>query len=189
MHKKCFQCNKVTQTPYHVTELAKGSVYTYDLCKKCGEDMVNMSFKPQTKPDVLDLSHIQTPEQLLQFISGMHYRQKAPEQPDKPPCPGCGLTLPEFDHYGKFGCPQCYDHFTERMEQLVYPYHKADHHVGKKPKGYMEAKWNSSPDEKRKLLKLRMAKAIELEEYEKAAEIKRELQDLDQGPESSSVDQ
>ena len=167
--KKCFQCNKITNTPYHVTEISKDkSVYSYDLCERCGEGLIDV-------PQKVDLNHIKTPEQLLEFISGGKLPEK---EPHNPPCPNCGLTIEEFDVKGKFGCATCYDHFTERMEQLVFPYHKAKTHVGKFPKKYMENLWNSSPEEKTKLLKLRLAKAVELEEYEKAAQIKIELEDV-----------
>lgn len=176
--KKCFQCNKFTYTPYHVTEITKEKVYTYDLCKKCGEHITEVGNKEQK----VDLSHIKTPEELLDFMAEGLKSLMSKEEP-KPPCPGCGLTIEEFDMKGRFGCSKCYEHFTERMEQLVFPYHKANQHVGKRLK-----KLPTTIDEKRKLLKLKMAKAIELEEYEKAAEIKIELDSL-LDPPPSSVDQ
>jgi protein-arginine kinase activator protein McsA len=169
----------MTYTPFHVTELAKDkTVYSYDLCKKCGEVLMDIK-------KTIDLTHIETPEQLLDVIkNGI---SSIIEQ-TKPPCPGCGLTIEEFDVKGRFGCASCYDHFTERIEQLVFPYHKANSHVGKIPKKHYKDFCNSSVLEKTKLLKLQLAKAIELEEYEKAAEIKISL-DLLQNPPSSSVDQ
>jgi len=177
--KKCFQCNKTTYTPVHVTEVAKDkTVYTYDLCKKCGEHLMNID-----KVQKIDLSHIKTPEQLLDFMTAA--AQNTPKEDPKPPCPGCGLTIEEFDKKGRFGCAKCYDHFTERMEQLVFPYHKANSHVGKIPKKYLHELCNSSPEEKTKLLKLQLAKAVELEEYEKAAQFKIELQALENPPSSS----
>lgn len=178
--KKCFQCNKFTHTPIHVTEISKDkSVYTYDLCKKCGNKLMDAE-----KTEKIDLSHIKTPEQLLDFMAA-GIQSMLPKEPPKPPCPGCGLTIEEFDTKGRFGCAKCYGHFTERMEQLVFPYHKANSHVGKIPKKYMSDLCNSSVEEKRKLLKLKMAKAIELEEYENAAQIKIELQALETPPSSS----
>lgn len=181
--KKCFQCNKFTYTPIHVTEVAKDkSVYTYDLCKKCGTELMDIE-----KTQKIDLSHIETPEQLLEFMSSGIQKLVQKESP-KPPCPGCGLTIEEFDKKGRFGCAKCYEHFTERMEQLVFPYHQANSHVGKIPKKYIHDLCNSSVEEKMKLLKLQLAKAVELEEYEKAAQFKIELQALQNSP-SSSEDQ
>jgi len=181
MLKKCFQCNKITYTPFHVTEIAKDKTfYAYDLCKLCGEDLMNI-------PQKTDLTHITTPEQLLNFISG----SVLAGQKDKTlPCNGCGLTIDEFNVNGRFGCAACYTHFTEKMEKLVFPCHAANCHVGKFPKKQLEVFWNSTPEEKIKLLKIRLAKAVELEEYEKAAEIKVELEDvLSKIQPSSFVDQ
>jgi protein arginine kinase activator len=178
--KQCFQCKKITYVPFHITDvLSDGSVHSYDICGKCGE---NLS-PPKEKKETLDLSHITTPEQLLEFIAGQIKPTKSPG----PPCPQCGLTPAEFDKTGKFGCPACYDHFTEKLTELVFPYHKADSHVGKIPKSYLRQK-AEDPVEKLKLLKLRMAQAIELEKYELAAEIKKELNELAPKPEASSGD-
>lgn len=177
MIKKCFQCNKVTYVPYKVTEVLKNKeIISYDLCKKCGDTMANI------KPEEIDLTKIQSPEQLLALICGVKQLKK---ESDKPPCPECGLTISEFEVKGRFGCQKCYEHFDEKMQELVYPYHKGDSHVGKTPKKYFSDKCNSSVEEKTKLLKLRLAKAIELEEYEKASDIKIQIQEIQQ----SSLDQ
>ena len=182
--KKCFQCNKITCTPFHVTEVSKDkTVYGYDLCKKCGENLMNID---NTKK--VDLTNIKTPEQLLDFMTIAAGLQSIPKEDHKPPCPGCGLTIEEFDKKGRFGCAKCYEHFTEKMERLVFPYHKANSHIGKIPKKYLRDLCNSSTEEKIKLLKLQLAKAVELEEYEKAAQFKIELQAL-QIPPSFSEDQ
>jgi protein arginine kinase activator len=174
--KKCFQCNKTTYTPYHVTEISKDKiVYCYDLCKKCGEGLMNVQ-----KNEKIDLTHIKTPEQLLDFITGVV---------KNPPCPECGLKVEEFNVNGKFGCAECYNHFVENMQQLVFPYHRANVHFGKIPKKQMKELWNSTTEEKTKLLKLRLAKAIELEEYEKASLIKIDLDVLRQSLPSSSEGQ
>ena len=164
--KKCFHCNKIGYTPIHITEIAKDkSVYNFDLCQKCGENFSQVHKKQ------LDISHIKTPQQLLEFITGMSHIVSS----FRTPCPECGWTSEEFDNKGRFGCSKCYEHFTDKIEQLVFPYHKANSHQGKVPKNYMKNLCNSSVEEKTKLLKLQLAKAIELEEYEKAAQIKIEL--------------
>lgn len=182
---KCFLCDKLIYTPYHVTEIEGESVESFSLCKNCGKEYMKAE-TPQ--PEKVDLSHIKTPEELLGFLTGMKEIPRGIPKEIKDPCE-CGLTLQEFDEHGKFGCAKCYDHFSERLEQVVYPYHGADTHTGKYPRRQMREKWESSPDEKIKLLKLRYAKAIELEEYEKASEINKELKELlSQSPPSAFSD-
>lgn len=172
--KKCFFCDKITVCPYHVTEIgANGSVESCSLCAKCWAQYTgNTADDSMAKPKPLDLSHIKTPEELLSFITGL----KEPSQQART-C-SCGWSLEDFDRTGRFGCPKCYETYADKLEELVFPYHGASQHVGKRPKGQINRNLESDPVEKQKLLKLRLAKAVELEEYEKAAEIKKELDQL-----------
>jgi protein arginine kinase activator len=174
---RCELCEKETYCPYHISELnSKGKWEDCDLCMTCAIEFMSAlepsPLEPVSEPEpegTLDLTEIKTTEDLLSFIN-------AHQQDNKEPCPRCGLTLKEFDIEGRFGCPECYDHFDERMEELVYPYHSARKHVGKVPKRPQNI------EDQKKLLKLKMASAIELEQYEKAKEIKKELDDLNDSP-------
>lgn len=175
----CFFCGIYTSTPVHLTEIHKDGTYEEaDLCESCGKEY--MSEKP--KVPKIDLTHITTTEQLLDFISSI-------ELPNNPPAPCvCGWTDADFDKYGKMSCNKCYDHFKEKLERIVYPYHNASEHIGKRPKRLMYEKMMANPVEKRKFLKLKYAKALELEEYEKLAELQSEIDsvtrelDSDQSP-------
>jgi len=181
----CFFCNKTTYTPYHVTEIHDGVVNAYHMCKSCGDDYFK-EFIPEPKPmkEKLDLTHIKTPEELLDFLSGVHPKKTS----DKKPCE-CGLTIEDFEKKGKFGCPKCYTHFDEKMEELVFPYHKAREHVGKQPKRLMQERMENDPVEKLKLLKLKYAKALELEEYEKLRDLKDQIDEVIREIPSISEDQ
>jgi protein arginine kinase activator len=159
---KCFLCEKKKFCPIHVTENNNGKWESFDLCPDCANQYF---YEPPKQKKVVDLTDVETPEQLIDFIS-------AHQVETKPPCPQCGTTLKGFDEKGRFGCVKCYDHFAERMEELVYPYHDgARKHEGKIPKSLLH-------NDKEKILKLRLAKAVEIENYEWAAEIKRELDDF-----------
>jgi protein arginine kinase activator len=177
---KCHVCNLIKETPIHVTERNDdGTVSTYDLCQQCWEArMKELEGQPKATgaKQMVDLTHIKTPEELLLFLSGL----RPPRQSSIQPCE-CGLTEVEFEDTGRFGCPKCYDHFKHQMEHVVLPFHKADQHVGKRPKRYIEHLMEN-PVEKRKILKLRLAKAVELEDYETAAAIKKELLNLESRP-------
>jgi protein arginine kinase activator len=185
MIEKCFFCDKVTYTPFHVTDIAKdGDVSSYAMCEKCGSEYLKDVYEPNMKkPEKTDLSHIKTPEELLQFLTDA---QKVYDP--VPPCE-CGLTEKEFDRTGKFGCPKCYDHFDGKMESLVYPWHGAREHTGKIPRRQMQELWENDPVEKLKLLKLRYAKALELEEYEKLEGLQKEIDDISPSSSSTSEDQ
>lgn len=164
--QKCSICGKVKYLAYHVTDVFKDGHKSYDMCKTCGDSYMT---NPEP-PKALDLSHIKTPQELLDLITSIQAVATTP------PCE-CGMTDAEFEKLGRFGCAKCYTHFKDKMEKYVYPYHKARQHVGKRPKSMIEKKLMSDPVEKLKILRLRLAKAIEVEKYEEAALIKKQIED------------
>jgi protein arginine kinase activator len=138
------------------------------MCEKCGKVYSQKPEQNELKTKI-DLSHVKTPEELLAILtSGMAITSQME------PCM-CGMSEVEFDKKGKMGCPKCYDHFYSKLEQLVFPYHGASQHVGKQPKSQLSSE---DPEQMEKLLKLQLSEAVELEEYERAAEIKSQLQSL-----------
>lgn len=186
--QKCFFCNKLTPTPFHVTEIDGENVQSVDLCTRCAKEyMASLEpSQPTQSTETVDLSHITTPEQLLELLTGTE-AQFEKQYPPKDPCV-CGMTLQEFDECGRFGCPQCYSHFTELIEAVVLPYHShAEEHVGKRPRYRLEQE--KDPQEKLKVLKLRLAQAIELEAYEQAAVLNEEIKQLNQSIPAVSEDQ
>ena len=188
--QKCFWCDKITATPYHVTEIDGKNIESFDMCIRCAEEYFKDFNKPKPEKGVeveADLTSIKTPEDLLAFIDMFSSQEPKTKMSDKEPCQ-CGLTVEELESKGRFGCVQCYEHFSEFMEKMVFPFHGGDQHVGKRPKKQMQRQMEEDPVEKMKLLKLRYAKALELEEYEQAAVIHEEIQQLSQSL-SSSGDQ
>lgn len=189
-YMKCTLCDVYAATPIHISEPnAKGVWETAHLCESCSKQYLaetplasatpiptKVLIDEKNNEVLIDVSHVKSSEELLAIIA-----QHQAIVDSKPPCPKCGLTIKDFDLKGKFGCAKCYDHFTERMEELVYPYHKgAKNHIGKSPKSKLLG-------DRLKTLKLQMAHAIETERYEKAAEIKREIEGLSGSPELPSV--
>jgi protein arginine kinase activator len=195
---KCVFCDKICHTPIHVTEIVEGKVELYHICKHCGvEYMKGVASDlegPKAEktsppaPGTINIDHIKSPVDLIQFISDVLGATPAkPKTPSKPPCQ-CGLTLEEFQKIGRFGCAKCYEHFYEEVERLVFPYHNADCHIGKCPT--KKETLPNTQEEQLKLLKLKMAQAVELENYEDAARLKKEIESLTlSGPAPISSDQ
>jgi len=181
--KKCFFCNELfsREKLFKYTELSKsGGIQTFLICRSCGKDYFDyivdefskrIKEKIKTKNSLKEL--ITGLENLDDFLVGMHQPVE-----EKSPCPNCDLSLEEFNISGKFGCEQCYEHFEEEFSAIALPYHGSLEHCGKIPKNYFKRKIDSDPKEKIKFLKLQLAKFVELEQYEKAAEVKKELDPL-----------
>ena len=166
--KKCFFCN-LNLAVYHITELKDGkAVEVFSVCEKCGFEYV----KNSENSEMTHISKIDTPQQLLSLINQMGKI----DQSTKLPCSRCGLTCKEFHIQGRFGCPNCYDHFREEFETLVVPWHQANEHIGKRPKNIKRPE--ETAEDKIKTLKLQLAKASEIENYELAAILKKKLTNL-----------
>lgn len=173
----CASCQQITYCPVHITDILEDkSVVTFNLCTKCGSHFMEHGKFPDVAESELiktvDLEKIKSPEQLLDFIFG---KDTVLGPMVKPPCPECELTVEQFDEHGKFNCAHCYEHFHEAIEHLVFPYHGAKEHVGKRPKNW---KMPIDPEEELKILKLKKTRALEHEKYEEAAQLRREIEQL-----------
>lgn len=49
-------------------------------------------------------------------------------------CPKCGLTYDEFAQNGKFGCEECYDAFSNKIDAVLKNLHGSAKHRGRAPK-------------------------------------------------------
>ena len=98
-------------------------------------------------------------------------------------CRKCGLTLAEFRSKGRLGCGACYETFWPHLEQLLLRVHNATQHHGRGP-GTDEAVLER--EEAIHQLKSRLANAIRDEAYERAAELRDELQQLESATQHSA---
>lgn len=87
-------------------------------------------------------------------------------------CPGCGLRATTFQKTGRFGCPDCYQHFLPYIGDLLRKMHEGTLHLGKVPAGLQ----SDSPAEKRlQVWQSRLRDMVARENYEEAAVIRDEI--------------
>ena len=100
-------------------------------------------------------------------------------------CDNCNMTYDEFTRDGKFGCEECYNTFSEKIDSLLKRLHGNNKYVGRRAlntgaqntiKEETEKEKKSNKEET-KLEKLQkdLKKAIEEERYEDAAKIRDEI--------------
>lgn len=100
-------------------------------------------------------------------------------------CDECGMTYDEFTNTGKFGCANCYDAFSQRIDPILKNLHGANRHVGRKGKiTKPELKKMDMVKEDKQVsevdrLKEDLRKAIGEERYEDAARIRDEIKKLE----------
>lgn len=103
-------------------------------------------------------------------------------------CPKCGLTYNEFVNNGKFGCGECYNAFSDRLDAILKNLHGSYKHTGRAPKNIVkeidiqkqETQTKKVDEKQEKIDKLNkdLQKAIKEERYEDAAKIRDEIKKI-----------
>jgi protein arginine kinase activator len=161
MNIKCESCHKA-QATVHLTEIRNGERHEKHLCEQCAAQSEGFPVK----------AHTPINELLTNFVMAHSGLQKEAAQG----CPQCGISWAEFRQSGLFGCSADYDTFERDLTPLLQRAHEgATHHVGKVP----ARRGGSGVPMKRQvdLAKLRkeLARAVEVEDYEKAAKLRDQI--------------
>lgn len=102
------------------------------------------------------------------------------------PCPYCGTTIEDFRKTGRLGCPQCYPHYEAQLRPLLRRLHGSTQHVGKLYVG------SDSEEEDRhtrlSALRRKLDRAVETEDFEKAAELRDRIEEMEGEPETEPVE-
>lgn len=151
----------------HITKVINNKRVDLYLCDHCATGDSNVNFGTN-----LSLSDFLPG--LLGF--GPTPSQVVAVQPQQLVCDNCGLTFEEFQKIGKFGCSTCYEVFNKKIEPLIKRLHGNASHHGKFPIQIAEQIELSKEIQN---LKDELNKAIKNEEYEKAAELRDAIRQLE----------
>jgi len=164
---QCQICNKRAATVYF-TQIINNQKVEMHLCKQCAEEKGEHSFG-------LPLNISSFFASLLGFNESQPYVQQLQRTIS---CKKCGMTFDEFQRTGKLGCNNCYIVFVENLNPLIRRLQGSIEHNGKIP-----ARLSKSVSISKEItrLKLLLNKAVEKEEYEKAAEIRDKIKSLEVG--------
>jgi protein arginine kinase activator len=94
-------------------------------------------------------------------------------------CPRCGFTQVDFKKSGRLGCPECYRTFAEGLAGLLKTMHKGTRHVGKAPESLRASRETA---DRLKALQKKLAKAVEAEDFELAANLRDEIKQTSERP-------
>lgn len=157
---KCENCNRPATV--HLTEIHNGKKIEKHLCENCAAQNEGLPVK----------SHTPINELLTNFVmahSGMQKEQGAA-------CANCGITWAEFRQNGLLGCEQDYQAFEKDLSPLIQRAHEGGtHHQGKVPtrRGSTGVPAKRGADLGR--LRKELQRAIEIEDYEKAAKLRDQI--------------
>lgn len=168
----CQNCKEKTAN-FHYTQNQNGHITEMHLCKDCAK-----------KTGLVDDSHkIWSPfgfseeEAMLDgLLSGLFSAPSKSKVIENTVCPFCGMRLGEFMQNGKAGCSKCYTTFRTQIFPSIQKLHGNTKHAGKIPVGRTVTK---TKEQKRAELEALMNKAVTNQEYEKAAEYRDMIKELD----------
>lgn len=165
----CENCKKNTAT-VHVVKIVNGTKQQVMLCEQCANIVADIPLTPTL--DELDSFGFQ---KLINGLVGYMNNAKENKKDDELVCKSCGTTYKEFKEKGVLGCGQCYEIFSTTITPVIKRVQVDLEHIGKVPK-----KYGKFIMEKRKVVKLKeeLQKAILVEEYERAAELRDEIKRL-----------
>ena len=160
----CESCQQ-NEATVHLTEIQNhGAKKELHLCEACAEKKgVSMLGEPTPVAEALgELMHPPVGADLKDLLDQR--------------CPTCGITYPEFRTRGRLGCTHDYQVFQRGLEPLLEKIHGFTHHVGKVP-----STAGQSAVHERALRRLRqdLQKAIKMEAYEQAAQLRDQIADLE----------
>lgn len=165
----CEKCGKNTATVY-MKQNINGNLTESRLCQSCAEELYSHSGTPLMN---LLKSDIESNFfNLLNFGKTPHALRSPAE---KRSCPMCGLSFSDIAKSGKAGCGECYETFKGEFTPNVKRIHGTADHTGKIPKN-RSAKISA----KRKIeeLQARQKKMIEDQNFEEAAKIRDEINQI-----------
>jgi protein arginine kinase activator len=153
---KCHHCD--SQATVHLTQIINGQMHKMDLCEACAQE------KGVTNPDNLSIGNLldENPAKVDASTASMT-------------CESCGTTHQDFKKGGRLGCEACYHVFRPVLEPLLDGMHAGVKHLGKVPSRSVKKK---SDDDSEELLSKELKKAVEEENYEKAAKLRDRLKKL-----------
>lgn len=106
-------------------------------------------------------------------------------------CDNCNMTYEEFTKDGKFGCEECYNTFSNKIDSLLKRLHGSNKYVGRKAlntsakhdisEEVVQEKKSNKNETKLEKLQKDLKKAIEEERYEDAAKLRDEIKKVQGG--------
>ncbi len=162
---QCQKCGE-KEAKVHLTKIINNKKQELHLCSECAEEIGQISFSS----DPFSFKHL---------LSGMikpDFMQAQIPASQVQTCDNCGLSYQEFAEQGLFGCARCYDNFSQQIEYIIRKVQGGSEHRGKIPLRQGE---EIRLQRKIKDLRVKINEAVAVENFEKAAELRDKIKDLE----------
>ena len=163
----CNECQEKLAT-VHLIQVINGQKIENHLCESCASKKGGLIFDPSQK--------FSLPNLLGGMFGSVYGVQDMPAKGKPAQCPNCGVSFMDIKQVGKLGCSECYKFYEQEMEASLRRIHGNSQHSGKIPRrGGEKFLAKKQLDE----LKNRLQEAVRAEQYEKAAEIRDQLKEME----------
>ena len=162
---KCQICNKESAT-IHLTEIENGVKKEVHLCEDCYKEKNTVGAPP---PSIDNL--------IKTFINDLEDNL---DENDARKCPVCGTSYADFQKKGLLGCPEDYSVFKADLEPLLEKIHGSVKHKGKVPRAVFTGRADS---DRLIMLRKELDDVIKNEMYERAAELRDQIRNIEEGQE------
>ncbi len=164
----CQHCQKNEATT-HVKTMINGEYAEYRLCPECAHELGYDSMFSDFTAD-------------FGGLLGSFFSAALPARSGATHCKLCGSTMHDIKNTGKVGCAECYDTFFSELMPTIRNVHGNTEHIGKRPVIEYEKVEEDQSDRKESSLedlKSQLRQAIEDENFERAAELRDKIKEME----------
>lgn len=169
-------------------------------CQNCGKEEANVKYYENINGEKREIMlcsncaktlNIMDFPNMLSFFFSNHPKELLEEEYTKEVCNKCSYTFDDYLKNGFFGCPNCYNSFSNRIDTLLTKIHGKNRHNNIEIETKViknENKIAKTAEVKNKdimkitevsVLKNLLEKSIKEEKYEDAAKIRDRIKDLE----------
>ncbi len=168
----CQSCQK-KQANTHIKTIVNGELTEMSLCSECASKLGYGNVFSH----MFDLGSL-----MSGFMGEPSTSALAPEEK----CPMCGSTFYAISKSGKVGCAECYNVFYDKLLPSIKRIHGNTVHAGKRAGDSASHKLpaQSSAEvqkDETAVLKRQLDEAVKSQEFERAAQLRDRIKELEQG--------
>jgi len=159
----CQNCQKNEATT-HIKRIVNGEATQAHLCSDCAKSLGYDSMFSDIGFSFSDMLSSFFNEPVLNTLGGHTLR-----------CEKCGSTFRDIVNSGRIGCADCYETFYDKLLPSIQRIHGKTNHEGKIPNATEQSVKRNELDE----LKNELNEAVEQQNYEKAAELRDKIKEME----------
>ena len=162
---KCEKCER--PATHKFTRIVEGHALDFYFCQQHAAEFSPLQLKS-------GLNAMELTQLLAGLLKSEHGKKVAaePEGPDVK-CRTCGQSLGQYRQTMLLGCSDCYQTFEKFLAEDLRRYHGTTRHCGKQLVGAIAGEF--AANEEIESLKIRLATAIQDEDFELAAQLRDQI--------------